>query len=212
MKMMKDEKELTMGAELFRVKEPKAQSRKAMFSKVNASLVIVLAVMVVFPFFWMVRSSFMSNLEIHQYPPLFLPKNWRFDNYSYTLTVFPFGRYFLNTLTIAIPSMFGVLLTSSLAAYTFARRGRRAQGNRPSGAVRRYRGAAKGDDSGEGIRSRSGALWDSVLCRRRHGVLRKARGHVAHGPAPGRRRQVGCHVFGRSSAFAGVWPVRRESA
>ncbi len=121
MKMMKDEKELTMGAELFRVKEPKAQSRKAMFNKVNASLVIVLAVMVVFPFFWMVRSSFMSNLEIHQYPPLFLPKNWRFDNYSYTLTVFPFGRYFLNTLTIAIPSMFGVLLTSSLAAYTFAR-------------------------------------------------------------------------------------------
>jgi multiple sugar transport system permease protein len=63
----------------------------------------------------------MSNLEINQYPPLLLPKTWRFDNYPYTLTVFPFGRYFINTLVIALPSVFGVLMTATLAAYSFAR-------------------------------------------------------------------------------------------
>lgn len=105
----------------YTVKKTKEQRRKEYINKANTFLVIVIALMVIFPFFWMIRSSFMSNLEINQYPPLLLPKTWRFDNYPYTLTVFPFGRYFFNTLTIAIPSIFGVLLTSSLAAYTFAR-------------------------------------------------------------------------------------------
>lgn len=105
----------------FMPKKPKAQRRKELVNNINTALVIILALLVVFPFFWMVRSSFMSNLEINRYPPRLLPSTWRWDNYPYTLTVFPFGRYFLNTLTIALPSIFGVLLTSSLAAYTFAR-------------------------------------------------------------------------------------------
>lgn len=87
----------------------------------NTMLIVVIALMVIFPFFWMVRSSFMSNLEINKYPPLLLPKIWRFENYSYTLTVFPFGRYFINTLIITLPSVLGVLLTASMAAYSFAR-------------------------------------------------------------------------------------------
>ncbi len=88
---------------------------------VNALAVIIIALLVVFPFFWMVRSSFMSNLEINQYPPLLLPNSWHFENFPYTLSVFPFGRYFINTMIITLPSIFGVLLTSSLAAYSFAR-------------------------------------------------------------------------------------------
>jgi multiple sugar transport system permease protein len=95
-------------------------------SKRNTNIVIALIVSliglaVLFPFFWMLRSSFMSNIEIHKYPPLFLPTTWRFDNYPYTLSVFPSLRYMVNTLTITLPSVIGVLLTSTLAAYAFAR-------------------------------------------------------------------------------------------
>ena len=36
-------------------------------------IVVVLGLAVLFPFFWMVRSSFMSNIEIYKYPPLLLP-------------------------------------------------------------------------------------------------------------------------------------------
>jgi multiple sugar transport system permease protein len=101
--------------------------RKAMNSSqkntnvVIAIIVSVLGLAVLFPFFWMARSSLMSNIEIYKYPPLPLPKSWRFVNYATTLQTFPFARYILNTLTIAIPALVGTLLTSTLAAYSFAR-------------------------------------------------------------------------------------------
>jgi multiple sugar transport system permease protein len=90
----------------------------------NLPLTFVIAVMglaCIFPFFWMLRSSFMGNIEIYQYPPLLFPKTPRFTNYPAALSIFPFGRYLLNTLTITIPSVLGILLTSTMAAYALAR-------------------------------------------------------------------------------------------
>jgi multiple sugar transport system permease protein len=84
-------------------------------------LAAVLAAVCVFPFFWMLRSSLMSNLEIYQYPPSLWPKTPRFENYPNALAIFPFGRYFLNTLSITIPAVAGTLLTSTMAAYALAR-------------------------------------------------------------------------------------------
>jgi multiple sugar transport system permease protein len=92
--------------------------------RVNVPVTIVisiLAIACIFPFFWMLRSSFMSNLEINRYPPTLLPTLWHWENYPQTLRTFPFGRYLLNTLTITVPALLGTLLTSTLAAYTFAR-------------------------------------------------------------------------------------------
>ncbi len=86
-----------------------------------AIVISILGLAVLFPFFWMVRSSLMSNIEIYKYPPLLLPASLRFVNYATTLQTFPFARYILNTLTIAVPSLAGTLLTSALAAYSFAR-------------------------------------------------------------------------------------------
>jgi multiple sugar transport system permease protein len=85
------------------------------------AIVALLSLACIFPFFWMLRSSVMSNMEIYQYPPRLLPSNWRFDNYAAAMSIFPFGRYFLNTLTIAVPAVFGTLLTSTMAAYALAR-------------------------------------------------------------------------------------------
>ena len=96
----------------------KSQNRT---SALLTGLVVLIGLACVFPFFWMLRSSFMSNIEIYQYPPLLFPKTWKFENYPIALTIFPFGRYFLNTLTITLPSVFGVLLTSTMAAYALAR-------------------------------------------------------------------------------------------
>jgi multiple sugar transport system permease protein len=83
--------------------------------------ITLIGLAVLFPFFWMVRSSLMSNIEIYKYPPLLLPRSWRFENYPVTLGTFPFIRYILNTLTITVPSIVGTLFTSSIAAYAFAR-------------------------------------------------------------------------------------------
>jgi multiple sugar transport system permease protein len=88
---------------------------------VLSCLVAIMGLACVFPFFWMIRSSFMGNIEIYRYPPALLPKVWRSENYPLALSIFPFGRYLLNTLTITIPSVFGILLTSTMAAYALAR-------------------------------------------------------------------------------------------
>ncbi len=97
-------------------------NRQSTTSTIIVSIIItVLGLAVLFPFFWMVRSSFMSNIEIYRYPPLFLPTTWRVENYPYTISVFPSLRYMFNTLSITLPSVVGVLLTATLAAYSFAR-------------------------------------------------------------------------------------------
>lgn len=84
-------------------------------------VVMILGLLSLFPLFWMVRSSLMSNLEIYQYPPVLWPSVWRFDNYLYSFTLLPFHRYMLNTMIITVPAVVGVLVTSSMAAYAFAR-------------------------------------------------------------------------------------------
>lgn len=111
-------------AEVTHVSKPAAVKKFKRNKNVNITitvLVILLGILVLFPIFWMARTSLMSNLEINQYPPKLLPKKLLFSNYSDALTTFTFGRYLLNTLTIVVSSIIGVLLTSSIAAYAFSR-------------------------------------------------------------------------------------------
>ena len=84
-------------------------------------ILILLSISCLFPFYWMVRSSFLSNLEIYSFPPVMFPKVLRFENYPKALTTFPFHLYLLNTLKIVIPNLIGTLLTSTMAAYSLAR-------------------------------------------------------------------------------------------
>lgn len=86
-------------------------------------IVLFLSIIVVFPIYWMLRSSLMSNAEVGKYPPNLIPSNWLFSNYTKTVTnsTFTFGIYLINTLSIALPSVAGVVITASMAAYAFAR-------------------------------------------------------------------------------------------
>jgi multiple sugar transport system permease protein len=86
------------------------------------ALLLLLAVAVLFPIYWMLRTSLMSNAAGRKYPPALLPQ-WLFSNYVNTINspVFKFWRYLFNTLSIALPSVAGVMITASMAAYAFAR-------------------------------------------------------------------------------------------
>jgi multiple sugar transport system permease protein len=78
------------------------------------------AVMLI-PLLWLVRSSFMGLSQIFVFPPEWIPDPWHWDNYPKALTTIPFFRYFLNTMTILVPSVIGTVVTSALAAYGFSR-------------------------------------------------------------------------------------------
>lgn len=88
---------------------------------VSLVLVIVMALIVMLPIWWIFRSSLMTNTELFQWPPTFLPPNWLFSNYKAALEYFPFWSYFKNTMTIIIPSVLGGTFTATLGGYAFAR-------------------------------------------------------------------------------------------
>jgi multiple sugar transport system permease protein len=74
-----------------------------------------------FPFLWMVLTSLKTRSEATRLPPTLLPDRWQFSNYSLAWHAAPFGRYFLNTFGIAGCVVAGVVVTSALAGYAFAR-------------------------------------------------------------------------------------------
>ena len=88
---------------------------------ISLVLVIILAGIVMLPIWWIFRSSLMTNAELFQWPPKFLPLNWRFSNYKEALVYFPFWHYFKNTMTIIVPAVIGGTVTATLGGYAFAR-------------------------------------------------------------------------------------------
>jgi multiple sugar transport system permease protein len=82
---------------------------------------ILAALLVSFPFVWMIRSSLMLETEAMRFPPLWLPSRLTVEHYFDALTIQPFGRYILNSLFIAALVVFGQLFTASMGAYAFAR-------------------------------------------------------------------------------------------
>lgn len=85
------------------------------------ALLIAGAVWSLFPFVWMVLSSLKGYAEAAAAQDL-LPTRWLFSNYAdawNAVQIFP--QYFANTLFICSATVAGVLVTSTLAAYAFAR-------------------------------------------------------------------------------------------
>lgn len=87
----------------------------------TTALLIVMALLVSFPFFWMIRTSLLTEVDAAKFPPIWIPDYLYLDNYRSALTVQPFLRYILNSLFIAGTAVFFQLLTASMGAYAFAR-------------------------------------------------------------------------------------------
>ncbi len=87
------------------------------------TLILVLGSAVcLFPFFWLIRTSLMDLREIYRQPPLMWSESPHAENYGEIFSgEFPFFKYALNTMKILVPVTVGTVLTSSMAAYAFAR-------------------------------------------------------------------------------------------
>lgn len=80
------------------------------------------ALTMVLPFVWMVSTSLRSPAEILAYPYEFLPREgpqWR--NYLTAFRQIPFGRFYINSSILSVAHVTGMLISSSLAGYAFAR-------------------------------------------------------------------------------------------
>jgi multiple sugar transport system permease protein len=100
---------------------------KAAAATVRLILMTAIAVVVIFPIYWMIMSSFRTHEEIFKYSKLswelFLPVHWTLNNYKdiFMDASKPFGRYMLNTLFVAsIVTVLGLII-NSMAAFAFAK-------------------------------------------------------------------------------------------
>jgi len=85
------------------------------------SLLLGGALMMLFPFAWMGDSSFMTTSEIQRRPPPLLPEQAQVQNFSDLMGVLPFGRLYLNSAIVTVSVVLGVLFTSSVAGFAFAK-------------------------------------------------------------------------------------------
>ena len=101
-------------------KKSKHQGRHWLGLTTTHLLLGLWAVMVIFPFLWMIFSSFKTDAEII-FSPWKLPETLQWDNFSRAWTKAHLGRYFLNSIIVIAGSLTGTLLFSSMAAYVLAR-------------------------------------------------------------------------------------------
>jgi ABC-type glycerol-3-phosphate transport system permease component len=87
---------------------------------VNAVL-ILLVVLTIVPFLYMMFSAFKQNTEIFATPLTFFPKSPTLQNMQSLLANFPFARWALNTIVVAVGGSVLSILLSSLAGFAFAK-------------------------------------------------------------------------------------------
>lgn len=81
---------------------------------------LIWAVMVIFPFLWMIMTAFKTDREILT-DPFGLPAELQWENFERAWTSANIGTYFVNTIIVMAMSLTGTLLVSAMAAYVISR-------------------------------------------------------------------------------------------
>jgi N-acetylglucosamine transport system permease protein len=87
---------------------------------VGFGLLALWALVVIFPFVWMVVTAFKADPEIIS-SPWSLPAALQWDNFARAWNEARIGRFFLNTVLVLAGSLGGTLLVSAMASYVLAR-------------------------------------------------------------------------------------------
>ncbi len=85
------------------------------------ALCIVIALIMLFPMYWMFTTSFKTPMNVAKFPPQWWPDPWTLDNYKELFIKRPFMTYLWNSVYTAVLATTGVVLFSTLAGYAFAK-------------------------------------------------------------------------------------------
>ena len=85
------------------------------------AFLIAMALIVLFPFYWMVISSLKSLEEYRLNVPTFFPRQILFSNYAEAFTTASLGHLFYNTMIVGVVSTLLSLVITVLSAFAFAR-------------------------------------------------------------------------------------------
>lgn len=101
------------------MKKSSLGSKKRMTVFVYAVL-IVSSLIMIFPFIWMILTSFKTVAESNQVPPVIFPSAFRWDNFAEAMSSLPFLKLYLNTALMILFRVICAVAFSSMAGYAFA--------------------------------------------------------------------------------------------
>ena len=96
-------------------------------SQQNLSKALVYAALIagsitmIFPFAWMLLTSFKTQAESMAIPPQIFPAQWNFDNFIKALQSLPFWNLYINTFLLIFFRVICAVVFSSMAGYAFAK-------------------------------------------------------------------------------------------
>ncbi len=85
------------------------------------TLLVLCSLAMLVPFIWMISSSLKLDKDVFSFPIEWIPSNPRWENYAEIWTTIPLGRFLKNTAKLTLIVTLLQLLTSSFAAYAFAK-------------------------------------------------------------------------------------------
>lgn len=99
----------------------RVQTRNPVQATLVYALLALTGATMVIPFLWMLSTSLKAAGSVYALPPQWIPDPFVWGNYIETWRIQPFARFYLNSIIVTFSITIGQVLTSSLAAYAFAR-------------------------------------------------------------------------------------------
>ncbi len=97
------------------------KSQKTLTTALTYVALILGSITMIFPFVWMLRTSFKTQSESMAIPPQILPSQWNFDNFVMALESLPFVNLYINTGLLIFFRVLCAVVFSSMAGYAFAK-------------------------------------------------------------------------------------------
>ena len=99
----------------------KQRTVKIIVTIILYTFLILVAISVLFPFYWMLNSSLKTMEEYRLQTPTFFPKQIMWSNYAAAISTADLGTLFLNTVFVGLVSTVLSLIITVLTAFAFAR-------------------------------------------------------------------------------------------
>ena len=103
------------------MKPSSLQRTKRLTTALTYFFLILGAIIMIFPFVWMILTSLKTLSESMQIPPTILPAKPVFENFTYAVTSLPFVNLYINTIVLIFFRVLCAIAFSSMAGYAFAK-------------------------------------------------------------------------------------------
>ena len=105
--------------------KPVTANKESSYRRNAKLLVHIILIMgsfiMIFPFVWMILTSFKTQGEAIMIPPILLPSSWAPVSYIEVLRTLPFDKLYFNTIVLMLARIVCATVTSSMAGFAFAK-------------------------------------------------------------------------------------------